>query len=108
MCAREGHRTQLSPIILRISLGEALPLLRQIIQRKNSRDWAHWDTGSAVDTLDRINVEHLLGGVRLFILLRVNAIYGTGVHACCVFCPNAGFCDYVCHKVQYLPGVSDA
>jgi hypothetical protein len=88
---------RLSAEMRSVLLGEVGPLLRQVVLRKDSRHRAHRHARATVDALDRVD-EQLIGfGVTGFILLGVNAIDGTGVHAGAVFGADTGFCNYVCH-----------
>src|SRR6266852_1390551 len=80
-----------------------LPLFGKVIQRKNRGDRTDWHAGPTIDAFHGINVE--LGDLieartavivsRVF--LRVNAIYGAGIDASGVFCPNAGFGNDIGH-----------
>src|SRR6266852_8944738 len=80
-----------------------LPLFGKVIQRKNRGDRTDRHAGPKIDAFHGINVE--LGDLieartavivsRVF--LRVNAIYGAGIHAGGVFCPNAGFGNDIGH-----------
>ena len=74
-----------------------LPLLGQVVQRKNRGHRTDRYTGAAIDAFHGINVE--LGNVVEYgaavvigrILLGVDAINGTGVDAGGIFGPDAGF-----------------
>ena len=98
-----SDQAMLSAVILSVPLGEALPLLRQIIKRKDGRHRADGHTSAAIDTFNRINVEHLFFGVRGLILLRMDAVHRAGDHAGGVLGPDARFCDYVSHKLRVPP-----
>src|SRR5580698_5613813 len=82
-----------------VSLRESLPLFRQVIQRENRRHGAHGNTSSAIDALNRVDVQHFLFGERGRILLRMDTIDWTSVHTSSVLGADARFCNYVCHKV---------
>src|ERR1700686_4136289 len=89
----------LPPKIFGVPLGETFPLLWQVVQRKNCRHRAHRHTGSAVDALNRVDVQHFLLCVRRRILLWVDAIHRASVDTCGVLGANTRFCDYVGHKL---------
>src|SRR5439155_10697029 len=90
----------LPPVVLGVALGEVLPLLRQIIKREDRRDWTHRHASATVDTLDRIDVQHLLFRERGLILLGMNAIHRASIHAGGILRPDARFCNYVCHRIS--------
>ena len=104
VCADFMNLPRLPSVILRVALGEGLPLLRQVIEGEDRRDGADWDARAAINALNRIDIEHLFRGVSFLILLRMNAIDRTSIYAGGVLSPDAGFCNHVCHKVLYLPG----
>jgi len=85
--------------VLGVSLREGFPLFWQIIQRENRRYRADGNTGSAINTLNRVDVQHFLFRKRRRILLRMNAIHRAGIHTCGVLSAYARLCNYVCHKV---------
>jgi len=76
--AGEGHS---AAEVIGVLFGEVGPFFGQIIQRKNSRDRAHRHAGSAVDTLYRVDVEHLRIGEPALILFRMDTVNGAGVDA---------------------------
>jgi hypothetical protein len=81
-----------------------LPLFRQVVQYENRGYRADWNTGATIDAFHRINVE--LGNtvecgttvVVVRVLLGVDAVYGTGVNAGCVFRSDAGFGNDIGHR----------
>ena len=83
-----------------------LPLLRQIVEREDGRNWANGDAGAAVDAFDRIDVEHFFFAEGGLILLGMDAVHGTSVDASGVLGVDARFRDYVCHKVWVSLGYS--
>src|SRR5690242_13555495 len=103
--SNSGRLRQLPPVVLRVALGEALPLLRQIIEGEDGRHRTHRDASTAVDTFDRINVEHLFFRVRWLILLWMNAVHRARVHAGGVLGPDARFCDHISHRFRVSPEV---
>ena len=74
-----------------------LPLLGQVVERENRGHRADRHARAAIDAFNRINVKlgnAVEGGPAVVIgrvLLGVDAIYGTGVHASRVFRSDAGF-----------------
>jgi hypothetical protein len=74
-----------------------LPLLWQILQRKNGRNRTHGYAGSAINTFDRIDEELIFGGKSFLILPGMDAVNGTGIHASSVFHVDARLGDYVSH-----------
>ena len=89
--------------IFGVSLSESFPLFRQVIQRENRRYWADGNTGSAINALDGVDVQHFLFGVSRRILLRMDAIYRAGVHTSSVLGTDARFCNYVSHRICVSP-----
>jgi hypothetical protein len=83
---------------------EVLPLLGQVIDRKNRRDRTDRYASAAIDAFHRIDVE--LGdciepGTTVIIgclFFWVNAIYGAGIDAGGVLYPDAGFRNDECHE----------
>src|SRR5262249_57132356 len=72
-----------------------LPLLGHVIFREDRGHRAGGLAGAAVDALLRMNVEHGCLFKCGFILLRVNAVHGTCIHASGVLSSNAGFSNDV-------------
>jgi hypothetical protein len=89
-------------IMLRIFLRKSLPLIGQIVLRKDSGDGTHRHACATVDTFHWINEELRRLFKAALILARVDAVNGAGVHACCVLHTDAWFRDYVCHKCALL------
>lgn len=73
--------TPLPSEVFGVAFGIALPLLRKVIRCKDRRNWAYRDAGTAIDTFDWIDVEHLLCSVRSLVLFRMNAIHRACVYA---------------------------
>lgn len=96
---RNGDFAALPAKILGVSLREAFPLFRQVIQRENRGYGADGDTSTAINTFNRVDVQHFLFGKRRRVLLRMDTVDGTSVHTSGVLGANARFCDYVGHKV---------
>src|SRR5258707_441864 len=80
-----------------------LPLLGEVVERKNCGHRADRYASSAIDALHGIDVKlrdlleaqaAIVVGV---IFLWVDAIYRTGIDASGIFCPDAGFGDDICH-----------
>src|SRR6476661_5487887 len=94
---RTSAPPNLAPEILSVALREGTPLLREIVQREDGRDWADRHAGAAIDALYRVDVKHFFGSVLRVILFRMNAIHGTCVHAGCVLGSDARFCNHVSH-----------
>jgi len=46
-----------SVVVSGVHLCKALPLLRQFVEWKDSRSLAHWNTSTAIDAIDRVNIE---------------------------------------------------
>jgi|ERR1700686_3866273 len=103
-----ARRQLLSPEVFRIPLGIFLPLFRQVVQREDGRDWTHGNASATVDAFHGINVEHLFRPELVGVFLGMNAIHRTGVDTGGVFGSNAGFGNYVGHKIllllRVLPG----
>ena len=82
-----------------ILLCKVRPLFRQIIDGKDRRNRAGRHACATVNTLNGIDEELIRLGVAVFVLLGVDAIDGTGVHAGGVLGADTGFCNHVCHQV---------
>src|SRR5437667_9834497 len=89
--------------IFRVALGEALPLLRQIVEREDGGHGTYRHTGAAVDAFHRIDVEHLFLRKRRRVLLGVNAIERASIHTSRVLGSTARFCNTVGHRGPRLP-----
>src|SRR5436190_23434746 len=98
-------RKTLLPVIGRVFRGVLVPLLGQIVQRKDGRYRAHRYASATIDTLYRIDVEEFGSFVRRLVLLRMNAIGRASVDAGSIFGSNTGFSDYVCHW-RFFPGTN--
>src|SRR5262249_16275789 len=90
--------TALAAKILGVDLSVVLPLLRKIIKRKNRRHRTHRHPPAPINTLHRIDKQHVRALKLRLVFLGVNAIYGTGIYARSIFGPNARLRNYVCHK----------
>ena len=92
--------------IFGVLLGEAMPLLWQIVRGIDGGDWADWNASATIDALDGINVElfyiFMFAGV---VLLGMDAIHRTGVDTGRVLCSNTGFRDYISHKTVLRLGL---
>src|SRR4029434_2062082 len=80
-----------------VTLGEGTPLLWKIVQRKNRRDRANWDTSSAIDTFNRVDVEHFFSSMLRIVLFGVDAIHGTSIDTGSVFSSDAWCSNHVGH-----------
>ena len=90
-------RPSLAAEVAGVLFGEMGPFFRQIVCRKDGRNRARRNAGAAVDALDRIDEELIGIAVTVLILFGVDAVYWAGVHAGCIFGPDAGFRDYIRH-----------
>jgi hypothetical protein len=90
---------ELASEVLGVTLGEVLPLFRQIVHGEDGRDWTDWDASTTVDALNGIDVEHFLRAVGGFVLLGMNAIDRTSIHTSGVLGSDTWFCDHVSHNV---------
>jgi hypothetical protein len=93
----------LSAEISGVLLREVGPFFWQIVQREYSRHRTHRNARTAVDALDRIDINQLFGSKLRVILLGMDAIDRTSVHTGRVLSPDARFCDYVSHNEGKLP-----
>ena len=80
-----------------VPLRKFVPLLWKIIEREDSRNRTYRNAGSAVNTLDRIDVQQFFVFEARIVFLRVNAIDRARVHTSRIFSAYAGFGDNVCH-----------
>jgi hypothetical protein len=94
-----------SLVIVGVNGREVLPLLGEIVFSEDRLDRASRLARAAVDALVGMDVQQLRAFECLFVLARVNAVYGTDVHASRVLRPYAGFSDNVRHlNVSLLLG----
>src|SRR5579863_557806 len=96
----------LAAVVGSVLRGELRPLFRQIIECEDGRDWTDRDAGAAVNAFDRIDVEQFRGTVVGLVLLRMNAIHRTRIHASGVFGADARLSDYVGHRSVKSPDSS--
>lgn len=94
---------RLASEVFGILLREWSPFLWQIVEREDRRYRADGHTGTAIDALDRVDVQHLGIGKSAIIFLGVDAVYGASVNASRVFRSNAGFRNYVRHRLKVEP-----
>ena len=81
-----------------IHFREMFPFLREIIERKNRRNGAYWDTCAAIDTLDWINIQ-LFGGPELRLTFSwMDAVHWTCIYTSSVHGANTWFRNHVSHK----------
>jgi hypothetical protein len=83
--------------VIGIHLYEVPPLLWGIIFGEDCLDRACRFARATINAFIRVNVEHLCRLESIFVLARVDAIYGADVNACRVLGPNAGFCNNIGH-----------
>jgi hypothetical protein len=87
-----------------VLLNVGVPLFRKVVESEDRRNRANWHTGAAVDALDRVNeelVDLFETGAAVFVLcalLRMDAVYWTGIHAGRIFSPDTGFCNDIRHN----------
>jgi len=74
------------------------PLLRGFVERENRLHRAGRHTGSAIDALIGVNVEHLGRRKPGFVLARVDAIDRTDIDTSRILGPNARFTDDIGHE----------
>src|SRR5579863_4895424 len=87
------------PAVVRSVFGcEFVPLLRQIVEREDSRYRAHRHACATVDALHRIDVEQWLGRVLGVILFGMNAIHRTRIYTRCILGVDARLCNHIGHK----------
>src|SRR5947207_14962467 len=91
------ERVRSTAEIGRVARGEVSPLFGKVVEREDRGDRANRYARPAVDALDRVDVQHLLRFVLGVILLGVDAVHRTGVHARRVLRSDARFCYDVCH-----------
>src|SRR5436309_11717777 len=77
-----------------------LPLFRNIVLREDGRHRTGRFASPAVNAFFGMNVEHR-GGLELgLVLLWVDAVHRTCVHARRILGADAGFANDVCHKIS--------
>jgi hypothetical protein len=104
--SKRNDRARLPFVVLRIDCRKMRPLLGQIIQREDGRNRADGYACTAIDALYRVNVKLGHGPEISLVLLRVDAIYGAGIHAGGVLCPDARLGDHVRHVANSFPGAA--
>src|SRR5215469_16677670 len=83
---------------VRVDRREVLPLLRQILQRKDRRHRADRNAGAAVNAFDRADVQLRLRLKFGFVFSRVDAIDRTNIDTRGVLGSNARLSNYVRHR----------
>jgi hypothetical protein len=86
-----------------VHCGEVLPLLGQIILGEDGLYRTRGLARSTIDTLVRMDIEHLSALKIRFILPRVNAVNRANVNTSRILGPNAGFSYYISHLNNGLP-----
>ena len=97
--------TQYAPSILsfclfeeiRVNLDKMLPFFRSCRFLKYGCDGTCGFASSAVDTLIRINIEHLSLFKSCLALCRMDTVNRTYIHTGCVLYTDTGLSNYVCH-----------
>src|SRR6202166_1581669 len=79
-----------------------LPLLRQVLESKNSGHRANRDACAAIDAFHWVDIKLRDAFEAGFILARVNAIHRANVPARGILGAGAGFGDYVSHSKSPL------
>src|SRR5215813_11751561 len=101
-CAWKSLGRALAAEVFGVDLSIVLPLFRQIVQGKNRRDRTHRNASTAINTLDRIDEQHVRAFKLGLVFLRMYAIYGTGIYTRRVLGPDARLRNNVCHKALVL------
>jgi hypothetical protein len=89
-------------VVVCVDLCELLPLLWEIALGKNCRDRARRNACAAINALNRIDKQHVFRCEVRFAFFRMDAVYGTGIHACGVFHVNARFGNDVGRRTSFL------
>src|SRR5579863_4946153 len=87
-------------VVLRVNLGEILPLFRQVIQGEDSGDGADRHARATVNALHRIDIELFQFREFLFVLARVDAVNRANVHAGSVFGIDTRLSDDIRHEAS--------
>jgi len=87
---------------IRVNGSVALPLLRQILESKNSGHRANRNACATIDAFHGVDIKLRDAFEAGLILARVNAIYRANVHARGILGAGAGFGDYVSHSKSPL------
>jgi hypothetical protein len=83
--------------MLCIHLLEFLPLLRQVVEDKDSRYGADGNTSPTIDALRWVDEELLRSFEIRLVVPWMDAINGAGIYAGRVFDPDAWFGDHIRH-----------
>src|SRR6516165_340513 len=78
--------------------GELLPLFGEIFESEDGGDGTDRDAGAAVDTLDRIDVQHGFGRIGRFVFARVDAVHRANINTGGVLGVDARFGNYISHS----------
>src|SRR5579875_43744 len=98
--------SELLPEVIGVDCEIRVPLLWNRAFFKDSRHGAGWLTGSAIDTLVRINIELIMLIVVGFIAGRMNAIDRAYIHTGAVLHPDTGLGNHIGHRFALLSLVS--
>src|SRR3954452_939799 len=89
-------------VVVRVDLGELLPLVRHLVLGEAGVDGAGLHAGVAVDALVRIDVQHLDRVVIGLVGRRVDAVDRADLYARVVLGADARLGDDVCHLCRIL------
>jgi hypothetical protein len=95
--AKVQKRGGLTAVVLGVLLPEALPLLGQVVTAEDGGDRANRNARAAVDALDGVDEELIVGISTGLVSLGVDTVYGASVHTSPVFGANTWFRDYIRH-----------
>src|SRR6185437_9370389 len=101
--ARSSENQNKLPSVVCGILGRVVgPLLGQVVRGKNRRNRAHWNAGTAIDTLHGIDKQLLAALEVSLVFLGMNAVHRARVNTGSVFGSNTGFSNYVSHNKSSL------
>lgn len=92
-----ASKEALSAKEISVFLGEIGPFIGKIVSGEDSRNRAHRHTGTTIDALYRVNIEHFLALELFRIFFGMNAVDRTSVDTGSIFGSDARFGNYVSH-----------
>jgi hypothetical protein len=95
--ANGQERGKLTAKVGGVLLPEAFPLLGQVVAAEDGGDRANGNTRAAVDALDGVDEELIVGISTGLVGLGVDTVYGASVHTSPIFSANTWFRDYIRH-----------
>ena len=80
------------------------PFFGKIFDGEDGRNGTNGDASATVDAFHRFDVEDFYFVKAGFVLFGMDTIYRASVDTRAIFCPNAGFSNYISHWTLFTTG----